>query len=164
MSPGSTQQSVESEVFSKGKEQGSQPVSNAIATQNLTFHYPNCEPVLDDISLVVHSSQRLGIIGHNGCGKTTLFMLLCGVLAPTAGEILLLNQPVEPGEFHPEVAMLFQDPDDQLFSPTVREDVAFGPQNMGLDPETAAARVNQALERYRDRIFGRSDASSPVRR
>ncbi len=144
-----TQQSVESEAFPAGVEQGarqeSQTARNAIATQNLTFHYPDCEPVLDDISLTVHSGQRLGIIGHNGCGKTTLFMLLCGVLSPTAGEVSLLEQPVELGQFRSEVAMLFQDPDDQLFSPTVREDIAFGPQNMGLDPEAATARVNQAL-------------------
>ncbi len=153
MSPVFTQQSVESEVFSEieqgsgeqGSRTGSQKARSAINTRNLTFHYPNCEPVLNDISLTVHSGQRLGIIGHNGCGKTTLFMLLCGVLSPTAGEISLLGQPVELGQFRPEVAMLFQDPDDQLFSPTVREDIAFGPQNMGLDPEAATDRVNQAL-------------------
>ena len=150
MSPVFTQQSVDGEVLLEGRQkqphQGSHPKkSSAITTQNLTFHYPNCEPVLDDVSLLVHKGQRIGIIGHNGCGKTTLFMLLCGVLSPTAGEIFLLGQPVKPGEFRPEVAMLFQDPDDQLFSPTVREDIAFGPHNMGLDPEAANARVNKAL-------------------
>lgn len=152
MSPVSAQQSaqhsIESEVFLENqlKEQGTQSTQCAIATQNLTFSYPNCEPVLNNISLFVHKGQRIGIIGHNGCGKTTLFMLLCGVLSPTSGEISLLDRPVEPGQFRPEVAMLFQDPDDQLFSPTVREDIAFGPQNMGLDPEAATARVNRALE------------------
>lgn len=140
---------AESDVFLKNQpleEQKMRRDSSAIATQNLTFGYPNCEPVLNNISLFVHKGQRIGIIGHNGCGKTTLFMLLCGVLSPTSGEISLLDRPVEPGQFRPEVAMLFQDPDDQLFSPTVREDIAFGPQNMGLDPDAATARVNRALE------------------
>ena len=117
----------------------------AIATQNLTFQYPNCYPVLTNISLSIRKGQRVGIIGHNGCGKTTLFMLLCGVLAPTSGTVSLLNSPVEPGQFRPEIGMLFQDPDDQLFSPTVREDIAFGPENMGLAPESVEQQVNQAL-------------------
>ncbi|EDX87333.1 ABC transporter, ATP-binding protein [Synechococcus sp. PCC 7335] len=150
MSPVFTQQSVGDEAHLVDQQEHSYSESHAkksgaITTQNLTFHYPNCEPVLDNVSLFVHKGQRIGIIGHNGCGKTTLFMLLCGVLSPTAGEIFLLDQPVKPGEFRPEVAMLFQDPDDQLFSPTVREDIAFGPQNMGLDPEATTARVNKAL-------------------
>ena len=148
MSPVFMQKSVESEAFLEAQKESYQEdtkENSAITTQNLTFHYPNCEPVLNDVSLFIHKGQRVGIIGHNGCGKTTLFMLLCGVLSPTAGDISLLGQPVEPGQFRPEVAMLFQDPDDQLFSPTVREDVAFGPQNMGLDPEAATNRVNSAL-------------------
>lgn len=117
----------------------------AIATQNLTFQYPSCEPVLADISLTIQKGQRVGIIGHNGCGKTTLFMLLCGVLTPNAGTISLLNKPVEPGQFRPEIGMLFQNPDDQLFSPTVREDIAFGPENMGLNSAMVEARVKSAL-------------------
>jgi len=118
----------------------------AIAARNLTFQYPNCDPVLKGVSLSIHNGQRVGIIGHNGCGKTTLFMLLCGVLTPTTGEISLLDQPVMPGAFRPEVGMLFQDPDDQLFSPSVREDIGFGPQNMGCDPEAVTKQVNQALK------------------
>ncbi|MEO0648193.1 MAG: energy-coupling factor ABC transporter ATP-binding protein [Cyanobacteria bacterium J06650_10] len=118
----------------------------AIATQNLTFQYPNRAPVLNNISLTIQQGQRVGIIGHNGCGKTTLFMLLCGLLTPTSGEISLLDKFVVPGEFRPEVGMLFQDPDDQLFSPTVREDIGFGPQNMGLDAAGVAQQVDRALK------------------
>jgi len=117
----------------------------AIATHNLTFQYPHQAPILTDISLAIQKGQRVGIIGHNGCGKTTLFMLLCGVLTPTAGTVSLLNKPVEPGQFRPEIGMLFQDPDDQLFSPTVREDIAFGPENMGLAPEAVEQCVDKAL-------------------
>ncbi|MEL6779805.1 MAG: ABC transporter ATP-binding protein [Cyanobacteria bacterium J06597_16] len=117
----------------------------AIAIQDLTFQYPDCEPVLNQLSLSLQVGQRVGVIGHNGCGKTTLFMLLCGVLAPNSGTISLLNKPIEPGQFRPEIGMLFQDPDDQLFSPTVREDIAFGPENMGFPAEVVSQRVDEAL-------------------
>lgn len=118
----------------------------AVSTRQLTFQYPGADPVLKSVSVNIHKGQRVGIIGHNGCGKTTLFMLLCGVLTPTSGEILLLNQAVDPGQFRPDVGMLFQDPDDQLFSPSVREDIGFGPQNMGLEAEDVAEQVNRALK------------------
>ena len=118
----------------------------SIQVKNLRFQYPNCDPVLDGVSLNIHNGQRVGIIGHNGCGKTTLFMLLCGVLTPNSGDMSLLGRPVVPGEFRPEVGMLFQDPDDQLFSPTVREDVGFGPQNMGLDADGVTEQVDRALK------------------
>lgn len=117
----------------------------AITIQDLTFQYPNREPVLNQLSLSLRVGQRVGVIGHNGCGKTTLFMLLCGILAPNSGTISLLNRPIEPGEFRPEIGMLFQDPDDQLFSPTVREDIAFGPENMGFSAEVVSQRVDEAL-------------------
>lgn len=117
----------------------------AIATHNLSFQYPNQKPVLSNLSLSIHAGQRVGIIGHNGCGKTTLFMLLCGVLTPHSGTVSLLGKPVEPGQFRPEVGMLLQDPDDQLFSPTVREDIAFGPENMGFSAEVVAQHVDEAL-------------------
>ncbi|MEL7353719.1 MAG: ABC transporter ATP-binding protein [Cyanobacteria bacterium P01_A01_bin.116] len=117
----------------------------AIAIQDLTFQYPDCEPVLNQLSLSLQVGQRVGVIGHNGCGKTTLFMLLCGVLAPNSGTISLLNKPIEPRQFRPEIGMLFQDPDDQLFSPTVREDIAFGPENMGFPAEVVSQRVDEAL-------------------
>lgn len=118
----------------------------ALATADLTFSYPDQPHVLGGITLTVHEGERLGIIGHNGCGKTTLFMLLCGVLTPTSGTITLFGEPLQPGQFRPEVGLLFQDPDDQLFSASVGDDIAFGPQNMGLDPAEVEARVQQAAE------------------
>jgi len=123
---------------------GQRPV--AIATQGLSFSYPDQPDVLCGLDLTVHEGERLGIIGHNGCGKTTLFMLLCGVLTPTAGAIALFEEPLKPGQFRPEVGLLFQDPDDQLFSASVRDDIAFGPQNMGLPPAEVNARVAQAAD------------------
>ncbi|MGD1865071.1 MAG: energy-coupling factor ABC transporter ATP-binding protein [Phormidesmis sp.] len=130
----------------KEKSAAAESCNYAISTRNLTFQYPGADPVLASVSLNIHKGQRVGIIGHNGCGKTTLFMLLCGVLTPTSGEISLLNKPVEPGQFRPDVGMLFQDPDDQLFSPSVREDIGFGPQNMGCTAEDVANQVDRALK------------------
>ncbi|CAN5738581.1 ATP-binding cassette domain-containing protein [soil metagenome] len=123
-----------------------EPRPAVIAAQTLSFGYPDQPDVLCQISLTVQAGDRVGIIGHNGCGKTTLFMLLCGVLSPAAGEILLFGEPLKPGQFRPEVGLLFQDPDDQLFSASVRDDIAFGPQNMGFDPAEVAARVAQAAD------------------
>ncbi|MEL6158759.1 MAG: ABC transporter ATP-binding protein [Cyanobacteria bacterium J06623_5] len=137
MTLGLIQPSLNSEVKS-GQE--------AIATQHLSFHYSTGTPVLQGLSMRIYAGQRVGIIGHNGCGKTTLFMLLCGLLTPTEGQIQLMGKPVTPDEFRPEVGMLLQDPGDQLFSPTVREDIAFGPQNMGLDPAAIDRQVRQALQ------------------
>ncbi len=139
-------QTVDQALATKAVADTAEGSSYAVKAQNLTFQYPGADPVLKSVSLNIHQGQRVGIIGHNGCGKTTLFMLLCGVLTPTSGEIALLDQAVEPGQFRPDVGMLFQDPDDQLFSPSVREDIAFGPQNMGLDEAATAAQVDRALK------------------
>lgn len=121
-------------------------VGSAIALSHISFAYPDTLPVLHDLSLTVQPGERVGIIGHNGCGKTTLFHLLCGVLCPTTGEISVLGRRLVPGQFYPEVGLLFQDPDDQLFSASVQEDIAFGPLNMGLSPEGISQRVQQAIQ------------------
>jgi len=121
------------------------PIADALTVTNLTFAYPGQPYILQDVSLRIAEGERVGIIGHNGCGKTTLFTLMCGVLRPDAGEILLFGEPVLPGQFHPSVGLLFQSPNDQLFSASVWDDVAFGPQNMGLSPEEVTQRVQEAL-------------------
>lgn len=113
--------------------------------QNLAFAYPGHAPVLDQLSCVIHPHEKVGIIGPNGAGKTSLFMLICGLLPMTSGAIRLFNRPVVAGEFRPELGLVFQNPDDQLFSATVAADVAFGPENMGLPPEEVAARTEAAL-------------------
>lgn len=89
--------------------------------------------------------QRVGIIGPNGAGKTTLFLVICGILKPNTGIVSLLGKPIEYGKFNPQVALVFQNPDDQLFCPSVRDDVAFGLQNMGLPKEEVKSRVDEAL-------------------
>ncbi len=87
----------------------------------------------------------MGVIGPNGAGKTTFFMAACGVLRPEAGTVSLFGSPVKAGGFRPEIGMVFQNPDDQIFCPSVSEDVAFGPRNMGLTEKEVAARVEAAL-------------------
>jgi cobalt/nickel transport system ATP-binding protein len=116
-----------------------------LGVSGLYFSYPDKPDVLRDVSIEVWPGERVGLIGPNGAGKTSFFLLVCGVLKPDAGEILLFGKPVRPGKFHPEIGLVFQNPDDQLFSPSVEDDVAFGPLNMGLPPEEVKARVREAL-------------------
>ncbi|AIE74055.1 ATPase component NikO of energizing module of nickel ECF transporter [Synechocystis sp. PCC 6714] len=128
------------------EEEGTKlPIPPAITVQALSFAYGGQEPVLNNLSWQIAPGERLGIIGHNGCGKTTLFLLLCGLLKPSAGTIKLLNNPLQAGKFLPEVGLLFQNPTDQLFATSVWDDIAFGPQNMGLSPAEVTERVNQAV-------------------
>jgi len=113
-----------------------------IELQKISFTYPgSTRPVLDRVSIGLHEQQRIGLIGPNGSGKTTLFHVIVGLLTPRAGSLFFKGRPVrdEKGfrELRREVGLLFQDADDQLFSPTVLEDVAFGPLNLGASPAKA---------------------------
>lgn len=123
------------------------PISPALALQisSLSFSYPDRPDVLREVNLQVPRGEKLGLIGPNGAGKTTLFLLTCGVLKPGSGKISLFGEAVLHGGFRQEIGMVFQDPDDQLFCPSVRDDVAFGPQNLGLTAEQVRARVDEAL-------------------
>jgi cobalt/nickel transport system ATP-binding protein len=116
-----------------------------LSVSKLSFSYLDRSFVLKTLNLKVWPGERVGIIGPNGAGKTTFFMLICGVLKTTSGEIRLFGKPVVPGEFRPEVGLVFQNPDDQLFCPSVRDDVAFGPRNLGLPEEEVEARVREAF-------------------
>ncbi len=117
----------------------------ALRIAGLSFSYLPRRGVLRDLDLVVQPGERVGVIGPNGSGKTTLFLLICGVLKHEAGEVRVFERPVIAGGFRPDLGLVFQNPDDQLFCPTVGDDVAFGPLNMGLSPEEVEARVQEAL-------------------
>ena len=121
----------------------SQPL--ALEVSELSFSYPKKANVLRNVSLKIAPAERVGLIGPNGSGKTTLFLMTCGVLKPTTGAIRLFGQPMVYGDFRPEIGLVFQNSDDQLFSPSVRDDVAFGPQNLGLSKAEVDARVEEAL-------------------
>jgi len=118
----------------------------ALTITNLHFSYPDNPNVLNDITFQLNVGERVGLIGPNGAGKTTLFMTICGVQKPTSGQVLLFDRPVMAGRFHPEVGLVFQYPNDQLFSPSVREDIAFGPLNMGLSNAEVTQRVEQVMQ------------------
>ena len=118
----------------------------ALSVRSLCCSYTDERPVLHHLDLTVCEGERIGVVGCNGAGKTTLFHAICGVLTPTAGTIELFERAVQPGQFYPEVGLVFQYPDDQLFSACVRDDIAFGPQNMGLSDEEVNQRVQQALK------------------
>ena len=99
-------------------------------------------------NLRVETGERVALLGPNGAGKTTLILHLNGVLTPEAGSVVVSGLEVAPRnlrEVRRRVGIVFQDPDDQLFMPTVFEDVAFGPRNLGLDSVTVVARVGLAL-------------------
>lgn len=117
----------------------------ALTIQNLTVAYPNQPTVISELNLEINTAERVGIIGPNGAGKTTLFHTMCGVIRPQMGDVHLFDNQVVPNQFHPDIGLLFQYPDDQLFSPSVRDDIAFGPRNMGLTAEEVARRVAEAM-------------------
>ncbi|MGQ9838538.1 MAG: energy-coupling factor ABC transporter ATP-binding protein [Cyanobacteriota bacterium] len=122
------------------------PSEVAVEVKQLWAAYPGHPAVLRGIDLQVKVGEHLGVIGPNGVGKTTLFLTLCGLLPICSGQVTVLGQPLVPGTFRPEVGLVFQDPNDQLFAPTVAEDVAFGPRNLGASEEEIAVAVRTALE------------------
>ena len=131
-------------AISKAISKQSKPT--ALSINGLYFSYPQGKEIFHNLSLQVASGERIGLIGPNGAGKTSLFLLICGLLHSEVGKMLLFGQPIAAGQFRPEIGFVFQNPDDQLFCPTVRDDVAFGPQNMGLSDQEVDRRVNSALE------------------
>ena len=112
--------------------------------------YPDGRVALHGVDLAVATGERVAVLGPNGAGKTTLVLHLNGVLAPTAGRVTVdgldTTDKAALREVRRRVGLVFQDPDDQLFCPTVRQDVAFGPANLGLGADEVAARVAEALD------------------
>jgi len=117
-----------------------------LQAENLNFSYPDKNDVLKQVCFRISSGEHVGLVGPNGSGKTTLFLLLCGILAPKSGRITAGGKRVIPGHFNPNISYLFQSPEDQLFSPTIFDDVTFGPLNMALPREEVEKRAARALE------------------
>jgi len=135
--------------------------TSIINLKHIQFSYPGGKVVLDHLDFRLYAGDRLGLIAPNGSGKTTFFHLIMGLNKPTSGKIELFGKPVSTAKDFEEVrrriGLLFQDPDDQLFSPTVIEDVAFGPLNLGKSKQDALniARRTLAdlgLEAFEDRM------------
>jgi cobalt/nickel transport system ATP-binding protein len=122
-------------------------MSCAIEARGLRFRYPNGVAALAGVDLSVRHGERLAVLGPNGAGKTTLMLHLNGLLAGE-GELSVTGIDVGGGEtraLRARVGLVFQDPDDQLFMPTVREDVAFGPLNRGCSRIEVEERIREAL-------------------
>jgi cobalt/nickel transport system ATP-binding protein len=121
-----------------------------VAVSDLRFSYADGTPALRGVTFTLHHGESVGLVGTNGAGKSTLLLHLAGVLMPSEGAVRVGDWPVTP-ETVPQIrrslGMVFQDPDDQLFMPTVEDDVAFGPENLKLPPEEIESRVVAALER-----------------
>ena len=116
--------------------------------ENICYSYPDGTKALKEISFSVNEGEILGIAGANGSGKSTLLMLMMGCLSPLGGNIVYEGDKLCKEKLRGmrrETGLLFQDPDDQLFLPTVWEDVAFGPRNLGLNEEEVSSRVKGAL-------------------
>ncbi len=122
-----------------------------IALRAIDFGYPGGPQVLKNLDFNLYAGERVGLLAPNGSGKTTLFHVIMGLLKPIRGRIVLFGQPAEKeADFaaaRRRIGLLFQDADDQLFSPTVLEDVAFGPLNLGKSREEAIAVARQTLAR-----------------
>ena len=121
-----------------------------LSTQNLCFGYTKEREALKDININLFSGKITGIIGANGSGKSTLFMNLLGILKPTSGCVCWNGVPIGYGKkdlltLRQNVAMVFQDPDQQIFYTDVKNDVAFSLRNLGMAEDEITNRVNQAL-------------------
>jgi cobalt/nickel transport system ATP-binding protein len=119
----------------------------AIEFRALSFAYPDGRKALDNISLIIQGGEKVALIGPNGAGKSTLILHLNGILSGQ-GVVEIMGTKVGDGNLgiiRSQVGLVFQHPDDQLFSPTVFEDVAFGPLHMDLDEKEVRQRVNWAL-------------------
>jgi cobalt/nickel transport system ATP-binding protein len=118
--------------------------------RGLAFAYPDGHQALYGVDLHVHPGERVALLGPNGAGKTTLVLHLNGILVAGAGTVTVSGLPVSRdnlAEVRRRVGVVFQDPDDQLFLGTVRQDVAFGPANLGLKGEALQRRVMDSLDK-----------------
>ncbi len=126
-------------------------MSCAISVKNLSFRYPDGKEALNDITFNVHEGECVAIIGPNGSGKSTLLLHLNGILPEDhngLSVVRIFDQPISKAVMdiiRRKVGLLFQDPDDQLFCPTVFEDVAFGPRQFGVSEEEVQKVVHEAL-------------------
>lgn len=132
-----------------------------LSTENLSFTYPDGTQTLKNINIEIEKGEKVAIIGPNGAGKSTLFSHFNGLTEPTSGCVKIEGKAIsfekdELLKVRQKVGIVFQDPNDQLFAPTVKEDIAFGPMNLGLSYGEVEKRVEDALkmvgmENYEDK-------------
>jgi cobalt/nickel transport system ATP-binding protein len=123
-----------------------------IETKEITYEYPDGTKALEKVNFEADEGKIVALLGPNGAGKSTLFLHFNGILRPSSGNVVIDGETVNYDKkdllrIRQKVGIVFQNPDDQLFAPTVLEDVAFGPMNMGLPKEEVESRVKEALFR-----------------
>lgn len=127
-------------------------IKPSVQVTDLHYAYPDGNKALNGVTLTINKGERVALLGPNGAGKTTLVMQLNGILSPTSGSVSIADYQLDTQnkeiirKVRERVGIVFQDPDDQLFMPTVMEDVAFGPSNMGLPADEIERRSLAALE------------------
>jgi cobalt/nickel transport system ATP-binding protein len=126
------------------------PIEPVLELRDVSFYYPDGSVGLNECSVSIPRGKRVALLGANGAGKTTLFLHLNGILRPTSGTVLFGGAPLDYSRhglhtLRSRIGLVFQNPDSQLFSASVREDVSFGPLNLGLDNETVRSRVEESL-------------------
>ena len=136
-------------------------MSNAITVENLSFSYPSAEgrvsvPIFDGLNLTIEEGSFVAVLGHNGCGKSTLAKHCNAILLPTGGSVTVFGLDTRDEallyKVRRTVGMVFQNPDNQIVSNVVEEDVAFAPENLGVEPKEIRRRVDEAL-----RLVGMED-------
>lgn len=125
---------------------------NVLETKDVSYKYPDGTPALKDVNFHASKGDIVALLGPNGAGKSTLFLHFNGILRPSSGKIMVEEVPLNYDKktimkVRQKVGIVFQNPDDQLFAPTVAEDVAFGPLNIGLDQDEVEKRVTESLKR-----------------
>ena len=123
-----------------------------LKAQNISYSYDDGTKALNNIDFEVEKGEMVALLGENGAGKSTLFLHVNGIYKPDSGRILIDGEELEYDKksllkFRQKVGIVFQNPDDQLFAPTVEEDVAFGPLNLGLSQSETQKRVSEALKK-----------------
>ncbi len=121
-----------------------------VSVKDVKFSYPAGVSALTGVSLEIRQGERVAILGPNGSGKSTLILLIAGLLMPSKGEIKVFGQPTGAKDFQKfrsRIGVVFQDPDDQLFTPSVIEDVEYGPKNLKLPEEDIKARSAHVLDK-----------------
>lgn len=132
-----------------------------IELKDIVYAFQGRENTLDQLNFHLHKGEKLGLFGPNGAGKTTMLHILMGLIKPQSGEVILFDKTMEDGNSFDEarlkIGFLFQHSDDQLFCPTVLDDVAFGPLNQGFSPDEAKEKAANALKKvglsgFEDRV------------
>ena len=122
---------------------------NAIEVQGLSYTYPDGTKAIRDLNLHIEKNKRVAVLGANGSGKTTLFYHFNGLILPQEGQVKIFGEEVSKENvktIRQKAGLLFDNPDNQLFSTTVFNDIAFGPRNLGLDEKVVLERVQKAMD------------------